>query len=160
WSAADAKGLLKSAIRDPNPVIFLEHEILYGQSFEVPTDPDVLVPIGRAKVVRAGKDVTITAFSFMVGHAMKAAEQLAADGIEAEVIDLRTIRPLDVETVVASVKKTNRIVSVEEGWPIAGIGSELAAAMMERAFDWLDAPLVRVAAADVPLPYAANLEKL
>ncbi len=160
WSAADAKGLLKSAIRDANPVIFLENEILYGQSFEVPTDPDVVVPIGRAKVVRPGKDVTITAFSLMVGHALRAADGLAAEGIDAEVIDLRTIRPFDLETVVASVKKTNRIVSVEEGWPFAGIGSEIAALMMEHAFDWLDAPLARVTGVDVPLPYAANLEKL
>jgi pyruvate dehydrogenase E1 component beta subunit len=160
WSAADAKGLLKSAIRDPNPIIFLEHEILYGHSFEVPTDPDHVVPIGRAKVVRPGRDVTITAFSLMVGHALKAAEELAREGIEAEVIDLRTIRPLDVDTILASVRKTNRIVSVEEGWPFAGIGSELAALMMEQAFDWLDAPLMRVTGADLPLPYAANLEKL
>jgi pyruvate dehydrogenase E1 component beta subunit len=160
WSAADAKGLLKSAIRDPNPVIFLENEILYGQSFETPTDPEFVVPIGRAKVVKPGKDVTITAFSLMVGHALKAAESLTAEGIEAEVIDLRTIRPLDVECIVESVKKTNRIVSVEEGWPFAGIGSEIAAIVMEQAFDWLDAPLIRVTGADVPLPYAANLEKL
>jgi pyruvate dehydrogenase E1 component subunit beta len=160
WSAADAKGLLKSAIRDPNPVIFLENEILYGQSFGVPTDPEFVIPIGRARVVRPGKDVTITAFSLMVGHALKAAEQLAAEGIDAEIIDLRTIRPLDTDTVVASVKKTNRIVSVEEGWPFAGIGAELAALMMEQAFDWLDAPLARVTGADVPLPYAANLERL
>jgi len=160
WSAADAKGLLKSAIRDPNPIIFLEHEILYGHSFEVPTEPDHVVPIGRAKVVRPGRDVTITAFSLMVGHALKAAEELAREGIEAEVIDLRTIRPLDVDTILASVRKTNRIVSVEEGWPFAGIGSELAALMMEQAFDWLDAPLMRVTGADLPLPYAANLEKL
>ncbi len=160
WSAADAKGLLKSAIRDPNPVVFLENEILYGQNFEVPTDPKFIVPIGRAKVVRPGKDVTITAFSLMVGHALKAAGSLAAEGIDAEVIDLRTIRPLDVETIVNSVRKTNRIVSVEEGWPFAGIGSEIAALMMEQAFDWLDAPLLRVTGVDVPLPYAANLERL
>tara|TARA_R110000868_G_scaffold10313_1_gene50553 strand:- start:24068 stop:25468 length:1401 start_codon:yes stop_codon:yes gene_type:complete len=160
YSAADAKGLLKSAIRDPNPVIFLENEILYGQSFEVPDDPDWTVPIGKAKVVREGSDVTITAFSIMVGHALAAAEELAKQGIEAEVIDLRTLRPLDTETIVTSVKKTNRIVSVEEGWPVAGMGSEIAAIMMEEAFDWLDAPLKRVCAVDVPLPYAANLEKL
>ncbi|MCI0431601.1 MAG: pyruvate dehydrogenase complex E1 component subunit beta [Rhodospirillales bacterium] len=160
WSAPDAKGLLKSAIRDPNPVIFLENEILYGQSFEAPTDPEFIVPIGRAKVVRPGKDLTITAFSLMVGHALKAAERLAAEGLDAEVIDLRTIRPLDIETIVNSVKKTNRIVSVEEGWPYAGIGSEIAAVMMEQVFDWLDAPLVRVSGVDVPLPYAANLERL
>src|SRR6185295_1246454 len=160
WSAADAKGLLKAAIRDPNPVIFLENEILYGQSFEVPTDPDWIVPIGKAKIVRAGSDVTITAFSRMVGVALTAAEELAKQGIEAEVIDLRTIRPLDTDTIVESVKRTNRLVSVEEGWPFAGIGSEIAAVAMEQAFDWLDAPVVRVHGADVPMPYAANLEKL
>jgi pyruvate dehydrogenase E1 component beta subunit len=160
WSPADSKGLLKSAIRSPNPVIFLENEILYGQSGEVPTDADWTVPIGKARVVREGKDVTITAFSIMVGKALEAAEALAKDGIEAEVIDLRTLRPLDRETIVASVKKTNRIVSVEEGWPYAGIGSEIAAVMMETAFDWLDAPVARVCAVDVPLPYAANLEAL
>ena len=160
YTAADAKGLLKSAIRDPNPVIFLENEILYGRAFDVPNDPDWLVPIGKAKVLRTGSDVTITAFSIMVGHALEAADDLAAKGIEAEVIDLRTLRPLDVATVVESVRKTNRIVSVEEGWPVAGIGAEIAALMMEQAFDWLDAPVARVCAADVPLPYAANLEKL
>ncbi len=159
YSAADAKGLLKSAIRDPNPVIFLENEILYGQSFDVPDDDDWTVPIGKAKIVREGSDVTITAFSVMVGHALAAAEELSKQGIEAEVIDLRTLRPLDTETIVNSVKKTNRIVSVEEGWPVAGMGSEIAAIMMEEAFDWLDAPLKRVCAVDVPLPYAANLEK-
>ena len=141
-------------------MIFLENEILYGQNFEVPVDIDFTVPIGRAKVVRAGGDVTITAFSIMVGHALAAAEALAADGIEAEVIDLRTIRPLDTETIVASVRKTNRLVSVEEGWPFAGIGAELAATMMDLAFDDLDAPVARVAGVDVPMPYAANLEKL
>ncbi len=160
WSAADAKGLLKSAIRDPNPVIFLENELLYGQSFEVPDDPDYTVPIGRAKVERAGSDVTIVAFSIMVGVALVAAEKLAAEGIDAEVINLRTIRPLDTETIVNSVKKTNRLVSIEEGWPFAGIGAELAARMMEQAFDYLDAPVVRVHGEDVPMPYAANLEKL
>src|SRR5262245_5243385 len=160
WSAADAKGLLKSAIRDPNPVIFLENEILYGQSGEVPEDPEYLVPLGKAKVVRPGAHVTIAAFSIMVGKSLQAAEDLAKEGIEAEVIDLRTIRPLDVETIVASVQKTNRLVSVEEGWPFAGIGSELAAQMMEQAFDWLDAPVKRVHGADVPMPYAANLERL
>ncbi|MCX7355335.1 MAG: pyruvate dehydrogenase complex E1 component subunit beta [Alphaproteobacteria bacterium] len=160
YSAADAKGLLKSAIRDPNPVIFLENEILYGHSFPVPTDPDYLVPIGKAKVVRAGSHVTITAFSYMVDAALAAAETLKGEGIEAEVIDLRSLRPFDVETVVASVKKTNRIVSVEEGWPFAGIGSEIAALVMEYAFDYLDAPLKRVTGVDVPMPYAANLEKM
>ncbi len=160
WSAADAKGLLKSAIRDPNPVIFLENEILYGQSFDVPEDPEFTVPIGRAKVVRAGSDVTIAAYSIMVGKALEAAETLAGEGIDAEVIDLRTIRPLDTATILESVKKTNRLVSAEEGWPFAGIGSELAALMMEQAFDHLDAPVIRVCGADVPMPYAANLEAL
>lgn len=160
WSAEDAKGLLKSAIRDNNPVICLENEIMYGQSFEVPTDPNFVVPLGKAKIERAGTDVTITAFSIMVGKALQAAEQLAAEGISAEVINLRTLRPLDTETIVTSVKKTNRLVSVEEGWPTAGIGSEMAALMMEQAFDYLDAPVTRVHAKDVPLPYAANLERL
>jgi pyruvate dehydrogenase E1 component beta subunit len=160
YSAADAKALLKASIRDPNPVIFLENEMLYGQSFEVPTDPERIVPIGKARIARAGKHVTITAFSKMVAVALAAADILAKDGIEAEVIDLRTIRPLDTDTIVTSVKKTNRLVSVEEGWPFAGIGSELSALMMELAFDDLDAPVARVHGADVPLPYAANLEKL
>ena len=160
WSAADAKGLLKSAIRDPNPVIFLENEVMYGQSFEVPEHEDWVVPIGKAKIVRSGTDVTITAFSIMVGKALEAAEILAAEGIDAEVIDLRTIRPLDIETIVNSVKKTNRLISSEEGFPFAGIGSELAVQMMEQAFDHLDAPVMRVTGKDVPMPYAANLEKL
>jgi pyruvate dehydrogenase E1 component beta subunit len=160
YSAADAKGLLKAAIRDPNPVVFLENEVLYGQSFDVPKLDDFVVPIGRAKIVREGGHVTITAFSLMVDRAIKAAEKLAEEGIEAEVIDLRTIRPLDTETIVESVKKTNRIVSVEEGWPQSGIGSEIAAVMMEQAFDWLDAPVTRVHGKDVPMPYAANLERL
>jgi len=160
WSAADAKGLLKAAIRDPNPVVFLENEVLYGQSFEVPLVDDLVLPIGRAKTVRPGRDLTITAFSIMVGRALQAAEKLAALGIEAEVIDLRTLRPLDVETIVASVKRTNRLLSVEEGWPVCGIGAELAALMMEHAFDWLDAPVVRVTGKDVPMPYAANLERM
>src|SRR5713226_7866886 len=160
WSAADAKGLLKAAIRDPNPVIFLENEILYGQSFDVPEDPDFILPIGKAKIERAGKDVTIAAFSIMVGKALQAAEELAKQGIDAEVINLRSLRPFDTETIVNSIKKTNRLVSVEEGWPFAGIGSELAAQMMEQAFDWLDAPIKRVHRLDVPLPYAANLERM
>ncbi len=160
WSAADAKGLLKAAIRDPNPVIFLENEILYGQQFEVPEDPDFVLPIGKAKIERPGKDVTITAFSIMVGKALHAADELAKIGIDAEVINLRSIRPFDTETIVASVKKTNRLVSAEESWPFAGIGSELAAQMMEHAFDYLDAPVRRVAGLDIPLPYAANLEKM
>ncbi|KYO51854.1 pyruvate dehydrogenase [Tistrella mobilis] len=160
WSAADAKGLLKAAIRNPNPVIFLENEILYGQSFEVPDDDDHVVEIGKAAIAREGRDVTITAWSINVGKALEAADKLAEEGIEAEVIDLRTIRPLDVDTIVASVKKTNRLVTVEEGWPTAGMGAEQAALMMEHAFDHLDAPVIRVCGKDVPLPYAANLEKL
>ncbi|MBI2707196.1 MAG: alpha-ketoacid dehydrogenase subunit beta [Proteobacteria bacterium] len=157
----DAKALLKAAIRDPNPVVFLENELLYGVTFEdVESDPDYVLPIGKALVRREGKDVTITAFSLMVGKALQAAEILAEQGIEAEVIDLRTLRPLDRETIVQSVMKTNRIVSVEESWPFAGIGSEIAALMMEETFDYLDAPCVRVAAEDVPMPYAANLEAL
>ncbi len=160
WSAADAKGLLKAAIRDPNPVIFLENEVLYGQSFDVPDDDDWLVPIGKANVVREGTDVTITAFSIMVGKALEAADLLAAEGISAEVIDLRSLRPLDIDTILASVKKTNRFISCEEGFPFAGIGAELSAQVTEKAFDWLDAPPLRVTGADVPMPYAANLEAL
>ncbi len=160
YDAASAKGLLKAAIRDPNPVIFLEHELMYGRSFEVPTDPDFVIPIGKARIVREGTDVTITAFSIMVGKALEAAEILASEGIQAEVIDLMTIRPLDTQTIVESVMKTNRIVSVEEGWPFAGVGSEISAVVMEQAFDYLDAPVHRVASVDVPLPYAANLEQL
>src|SRR5712672_1014756 len=160
WSAADAKGLLKSAIRDRNPVIVLENEILYGQSFPVPEAPDFVLPIGKAKIERPGKDVTIVAFSIMVGKALKAAEILAQDGIDAEVINLRSIRPLDVETILASVQKTNRCVTCEEGWAFSGIGCEIGAIIMEQAFDWLDAPVKRVAGLDIPLPYAANLEKM
>lgn len=160
WSGADAKGLLKAAIRDPNPVVFLENELLYGQTHEVPVSEDYVVPLGRAKIERAGKDVTIVAFSIMVGKALDAAAKLAEEGIDAEVINLRTIRPLDRHTILESVKKTNRIVFAEEGWPFAGIGAEIAALVGEHAFDYLDAPLARVCAADVPLPYAANLEAL
>ena len=160
YSAADAKGLLKSAIRDANPVVMLENELLYGQSFELPDRPDFLVPIGKAKVERAGDDVTILAFSRAVGLALEAADKLAEEGIGAEVINLRTLRPLDTAAVIASVRKTNRLVSVEEGWPFAGIGSEIAALVMEQAFDYLDAPVTRVTGADVPMPYAANLEAL
>jgi pyruvate dehydrogenase E1 component beta subunit len=160
FTGADHKGLLKSAIRDPNPVVFLEHELVYGESFEVPADPEFLVPIGKARVARAGGQVTITAFSRMVKLALQAAEELEKAGISAEIIDLRTLRPFDIATVAASVKKTNRIVSVEEGWPFAGIGAEIAAILMEECFDWLDAPVKRVAGKDVPLPYAANLERL
>ena len=160
WSAADAKGLMKAAIRDPNPVIFLENEVLYGQNFDVPDDDDWIVPIGKANVVREGSDVTITAFSIMVGKALEAAEELAKDGIDAEVIDLRSLRPLDEEAILNSVKKTNRMVSCEEGFPFAGIGAELAAMVSEKAFDELDAPVMRVTGKDVPMPYAENLEKL
>lgn len=160
WSAADAKGLLRASIRDPNPVIFLENEILYGQTFDCPTDEDFILPIGKAKIEREGEHVTIVAFSIMVGVALKAAETLAAQGISAEVINLRTIRPLDIDTIVASVKKTNRVVTVEEGWPTAGIGAEINMQVIEHCFDWLDAPPMRVTGLDVPLPYAANLEKL
>ena len=160
YTGADHKGLLKAAIRDPNPVVFLEHELVYGESFAVPDDPEFIIPIGRARVARSGEQVTITAFSRVVKLAMQAAEELEKAGISAEVIDLRTLRPFDVGTVVGSVKKTNRLVAVEERWPFAGIGSELAAIMMEECFDWLDAPVKRVAGKDVPLPYAANLERL
>ena len=160
YSAADAKGLLKSAIRDPNPVIFLENEVMYGQSFDVPDDDDWLVPIGKANIVRSGTDVTITAFSIMVGRSLQAADLLAEHGISAEVIDLRTIRPLDCDTIVGSVKKTSRLITCEEGFPFAGIGAEIAMQVMEQAFDWLDAPIARVTGKDVPMPYAENLEKL
>jgi pyruvate dehydrogenase E1 component beta subunit len=160
YDAADAKGLLKAAIRDPNPVVFLEHEMLYGQEFDVPEEIDWVVPIGKARVRREGKDVTITAHSRMVGMALKAAEELAAEGIEAEIVDLRTLRPLDHETVVESVKKTNRLVTAEEGWGPMGVGAEVIARVLEHAFDYLDAPPARVHQKDVPLPYAANLEAL
>jgi pyruvate dehydrogenase E1 component beta subunit len=160
YTAADHKGLLKSAIRDPNPVIVLENELLYGASFPVPEHADYIVPIGKARIARPGDHVTIVAYSRLVQVALAAAEQLAAEGISAEVIDLRTIRPLDVETIVASVEKTNRLVSLEEGWPFAGIGAELAATMMDKAFDYLDAPVQRVCSKDVPMPYAANLEHM
>jgi pyruvate dehydrogenase E1 component beta subunit len=160
YDAADAKGLLKSAIRDPNPIVFLEHEMLYGHEFDVPEGDDWLVPIGKAKIRRAGTDVTLTAHSRMVGLALEAAELLAKDGIEAEVIDLRTLRPLDTETILTSVKKTNRLVTCEEGWAPMGVGAEVVARVIEGAFDYLDAPPTRVAGEDVPMPYAANLEAL
>jgi len=159
-NAADAKGLLKAAIRDPNPVIFLENEILYGQSGPVPQIDDFVLPIGKAKVVRPGNHVTIVSWSIGMTYALKAAEELAKKHIYAEVIDLRTIRPMDIDTVIASVKKTGRCVTVEEGWPQSGVGAEIAAQVMEKAFDWLDAPVRRVTGRDVPMPYAANLEKL
>ncbi len=160
YSAADAKGLLKSAIRNPNPVIFLENEILYGHSFEVPKIDDFLVPIGKGRIARAGTDVTIVSFSIGMVYALKAAEELAKEGIEAEVIDLRTIRPMDTELIIESVKKTGRCVTVEEGWPQSGVGAEIVAVLMEHAFDYLDAPVARITGKDVPMPYAANLEKL
>ncbi len=160
YSASDAKGLLKSAIRDPNPIIFLENEILYGRSFEVPKGDDFLIPIGKAKVVRPGTDVTIVSFGIGMTYALGAAEELAKEGIEAEVIDLRTIRPMDIETVIASVQKTNRCVAVEEGFPQSGVTAEIGMKIMEAAFDYLDAPVARVTGKDVPMPYAANLEKL
>ena len=160
FSAADYKGLLKAAIRDPNPVIFLENEMLYGHSGEVPKLDDYVIPIGKARIVRSGKDVTLISWSNGMTYALKAADELAKEGIEAEVIDLRTLRPMDTETIVASVKKTGRAVTVEEGWQQSGVGAEIAARIMEHAFDYLDAPVARVSGKDVPMPYAANLEKL
>ncbi len=159
-SAADAKGLLKAAIRDPNPVIFLENEILYGHHFAVPKIDDFVLPIGKAKIARQGKDVTIVSFGIGMEYALKASEALAGEGIEAEVIDLRTIRPMDIDTVIASVKKTNRCITVEEGWPQNSIGNHISAELMAKAFDFLDAPVLNIAGKDVPMPYAANLEKL
>jgi pyruvate dehydrogenase E1 component beta subunit len=159
-NAADAKGLLKAAIRDPNPIVFLENELLYGHSSPVPKLDDYVLPIGRARVVRAGTDVTLVAWSMGMTYALQAAEQLEKENISAEVIDLRTLKPMDSETIVASVKKTGRLVTVEEGWKQSGVGAEIAARMMEEAFDYLDAPVVRVTGKDVPMPYAANLEKL
>jgi pyruvate dehydrogenase E1 component beta subunit len=160
WDAASAKALLKSAIRDPNPVVFLEHELLYGLEFDVPDLEDYTLPIGKAAVIHEGTDVTLVGYSRMVGFAMEAAEQLAAQGISAEVIDLRSIRPLDMETIVESVKKTNRLVTAEEGWKHMGVGGEIAAGVTEHAFDYLDAPPLRVTQKDVPLPYAGNLEAM
>jgi pyruvate dehydrogenase E1 component beta subunit len=159
-NAADAKGLLKAAIRDPNPVVFLENEILYGHSAPVPKLDDFVLPIGKARIARAGNDVTIVAWSMGMSYALKAAEELAGEGIEAEVIDLRTLKPMDTDTIVASVLKTGRCVTVEEGWAQSGVGAEIAARLMEHAFDYLDAPVLRVTGKDVPMPYAANLEKL
>ena len=160
YSAKDCKALLKAAIRDPNPVVFLEHELVYGRSFEVADDFDEEVEIGKASILREGTDITITAFSLQVGNALAAAEILAEQGISAEVVDLRTLRPLDSETIIASVKKTNRLVNVEGGWGFAGIGATIAAIVVEQAFDYLDAEIIQVCQKDVPLPYAANLEKL
>jgi pyruvate dehydrogenase E1 component subunit beta len=159
-TAADAKGLLKAAIRDPNPIIFLENEILYGQSFEVPKLDDFVLPIGKAKIARPGTDVTIVSFGIGMTYALKAAAELEGEGIDAEVIDLRTIRPMDVETVIESIKKTNRCVTVEEGWPVSAVGATLASDIMVQAFDYLDAPVLKITGKDVPMPYAANLEKL
>jgi pyruvate dehydrogenase E1 component beta subunit len=160
YSAADAKGLLKAAIRDPNPVIFLENEIVYGRSFPVPKIDDFVLPIGKARIARKGSDVTIVSFSMGMRYATQATEKLVAAGVDVELIDLRTLRPLDIDTVIESVKKTGRLVTVEEGWPQSGIGSEISARVMEGAFDYLDAPVTRVTGKDVPMPYAANLEKL
>ena len=159
YSASDAKGLLKSAIRDPNPVVFLENEILYGRSFEVPDVPDFTIPFGKARIWREGSDVTIVSFGIGMTYALEAADALAKDGISAEVIDLRTLRPIDYDTVLASVMKTNRCVTVEEGWPVGAIGNHLSAVIMQRAFDYLDAPVINCTGKDVPMPYAANLEK-
>ena len=160
YTAADAKGLLKAAIRDPNPVVFLENEILYGQTFDVPKMDDFVLPIGKARVHKVGKDATIVSFGIGMTYAVKAAEQLAGEGVDVEIIDLRTIRPIDIDTVVESVKKTNRLVTVEEGFPQSSVGEHVASQVMQRAFDHLDAPIITVAGKDVPMPYAANLEKL
>jgi len=160
WSSEDAKGLLKASIRDPNPVIFLENELLYGEKFLIPNTKEFILPIGKAKIERAGNDITIVSFGIMVGKALKAADKLSHEGISAEVINLRTLRPLDISTIISSVKKTNRCLSCEEGFPFSGIGSEISAQIMEHAFDWLDAPVKRLSGEDVPMPYAANLEKL
>jgi len=159
WSAADAKGLLKSAIRDPNPVVFLENELLYGEASEVENGDNILVPIGKGKIVRPGNDVTVATFSIMVGKTLEAAQILANEGIQVEVIDLRSLRPLDTDIIVSSVKRTNRLVCIEEGWPKCGIGAEIAATVMVEAFDYLDAPIKRITGADIPLPYAENLER-
>ena len=160
WSSEDAKGLLKSAIRDPNPIVFLENEVMYGQSFDCPTSNEFTLPIGKAKVEKNGSDVTIVAFSIMVGKALEAANELEKNGINVEVINLRTLRPLDLETIINSVKKTNRLITCEEGFGYSGIGAEISSLIQENAFDWLDAPVLRVHGKDVPMPYAENLEKL
>ncbi|MEO0426554.1 MAG: pyruvate dehydrogenase complex E1 component subunit beta [Pseudomonadota bacterium] len=160
YTASDFKGLLKSAIRDPNPVVFLENEILYGKSFEVPMMEDFTVPLGKARIARQGTDITIVSFGIGMTYAMEAAEALAGEGIEAEVVDLRTLRPMDTATVVRSVQKTNRCITVEEGWPVCSIGNHISAVLMVEAFDWLDAPVMNLTGKDVPMPYAANLEKL
>jgi len=162
WSAEDARGLMKSAIRDPDPVVYLENELLYGEEFPIAPkvkDPNFLVPIGKAKIELLGDDITIVSFSKCVGVSLKAAEILAADGISVEVVNLRTLRPMDRATITASVEKTNRLITVEEGWPNCGVGSEICAVVMEDAFDYLDAPVERIAGADIPMPYAINLER-
>jgi pyruvate dehydrogenase E1 component beta subunit len=160
YGAADAKGLLKTAIRDPNPVVFLENEIMYGQSFDVPKMDDFVLPIGKARVHKEGNDVTLVTFGIGMKYAIEASQALSELGIDAEIIDLRTIRPMDMETVIASVKKTNRCVTIEEGFPQSGIGAEIGMQIMQEAFDYLDAPVIRITGKDVPMPYAANLEKL
>jgi pyruvate dehydrogenase E1 component beta subunit len=160
YTAADAKGLLKAAIRDPNPVIFLENEILYGHTFDVPKLDDLVLPIGKARIHKQGKDATIVSFGIGMTYAIKAEEKLREIGIDVEIIDLRTIRPMDLDTVIESVKKTNRLVTVEEGFPQSSVGDHIASQVMQRAFDWLDAPVVTITGKDVPMPYAANLEKL
>jgi len=159
YTAADAKGLLKAAIRDPNPVIFLENEILYGRSFDVPVMDDFTVPIGKARIARTGSDVTLVSFGIGMSYAMEAAEKLATSGVDAEVIDLRSLRPMDTRTVIESVKKTNRCVTIEEGWPVSAIGNHISAVLMQEAFDYLDAPVINCTGKDVPMPYAANLER-
>ena len=160
YNASDAKGLLKAAIRDPNPVVFLENEILYGQSFDVPDLEDHVLPIGKARVHQQGSDVTFVTFGIGMRYAIEAAEALSGDGISVEIIDLRTIRPIDMATVITSLKKTNRCLTIEEGFPQSGVGAEISAQIMEQAFDYLDAPVIRITGKDVPMPYAANLEKL
>ena len=160
YGAADAKGLLKAAIRDPNPIIFLENEILYGQTFDVPQIDDFVLPIGKARIHKQGNDATIVSFSIGMTYAIEAAERLSAEGIDCEIIDLRTIRPMDMETILTSVRKTGRLVTVEEGFPQSSVGSHIASQVMQQAFDWLDAPIITISGKDVPMPYAANLEKL
>jgi len=160
YSASDAKGLLKSAIRDPNPVVFLENEMLYGRTFDVPDLEDFTVPIGKAKIWREGTDVTLISFGIGMQYALEASETLEKEGVSCEVIDLRSIRPIDYDTIINSIKKTNRCVTIEEGFPVASIGNHLSAVIMERAFDYLDAPVINCTGKDVPMPYAANLEKL
>ena len=160
YSASDAKGLMKTAIRDPNPVVFLENEIMYGKSFDVPDVEDYTVPFGKARIWREGTDVTIVSFGIGMTYALEAAEKLAEEGIDAEVIDLRTLRPMDTASIIKSVMKTNRLVTVEEGWPQGSVGNYISSVIMQEAFDYLDAPVINCTGKDVPMPYAANLEKL